>query len=252
MSSRRKVAIWFVVAVTPLAVVAATVGIALGLEQPPDEKVVSLGETVGGRKIEAVRLGDPNSPNKAVVVGVIHGDEPAGLQVTAALRRSFADIGGVDLWVIDAVNLDGLARGTRGNAHGVDLNRNFPWRWRRIPKKSGYYSGPGPLSEPEAKIVADLIESLRPRISIWYHQPWNAVLRPCGKPAPVQRRYAALVHMKTSCRAAVLPGTAINWQNHEFPGTTGIVVELAHGKLSPAAAERHARAVAEVTASASS
>ena len=251
MSGRRQVAIWAAVLLTSLAVVAAAVGIALALE-PADQQVVSLGETVEGRKIEAVRLGDPNSPNKALVVGVIHGDEPAGLQITAALRRSFGDLTGVDLWVIDAVNLDGLARRTRGNAHGVDLNRNFPWRWRPIPKKSGYYSGPGPLSEPETRVVTDLIETLQPRISIWYHQPWGAVLRPCGTPAPIQRRYAALSKMKTSCRAAVLPGTAINWQNHEFPATTGIVVELAHGKLSPAAAERHARAVVGVTSSASS
>jgi hypothetical protein len=38
-------------------------------------------------------------------------------------------------------------------------------------------------------------------------------------------------------------GTAPNWQNHRFPGTSSFVVELPAGPLTPAAANRHARAV---------
>ena len=36
----------------------------------------------------------------------------------------------VDLWTIRTVNPDGTAADRRTNAHGVDLNRNFPRRWR--------------------------------------------------------------------------------------------------------------------------
>ena len=38
---------------------------------------------------------------------------------------------GIDMWVIPHVQPRRLARHTRKNAHGVDLNRNYPYRWAR-------------------------------------------------------------------------------------------------------------------------
>ena len=216
---------------------------------PAAPQVVFLGRSVRGRAITATRLGDPNSPNKALVVGVIHGNEPAGLAVTRVLKRSFTNITGVDLWVVDAFNPDGLHANSRYNAHGVDLNRNFPYGWTSDPSIN---PGPRPFSEPESRAIRDLFNMLHPHISIWYHQPWDAVLRdPCPGPFAVQRRYAQLVGMPTSCHGANLPGTAIHWENHQLPGSTGMVVEFPGGPLSKRAAMRNARAVVEVTTSAS-
>src|SRR5947207_15246422 len=112
--------------------VAASIAGAVALADPGetgarrgDPGRITFGHSVKGTALRAVRLGDPNAKRKVLVVGVIHGDEPAGLKVIRALRRSHSDIKGVQLWVVKAVNPDGLAANMRKNAHGVDLNRNF-------------------------------------------------------------------------------------------------------------------------------
>jgi len=249
MLPRRAVVLLLAIVAAPVAALPGA-GPTAGGEPLPGERTVRLGESLRGRPIEAVRLGDPSSPNKALVVGVLHGDERAGLRITAALRREFADLTGVDLWVVDSVNPDGQALRRRGNARSVDLNRNFPYRWRSIPRPSGYYSGPRALSEPEPRVIIDLIEDLQPRVSVWYHQPWNQVLVPCGAPAPIQRAYARTAALRTGCRGNGLPGTAISWQNDRFPGATAFVVELKRGPITERAALRHAQAVVEAATSA--
>ncbi|HEX8054938.1 MAG TPA: DUF2817 domain-containing protein [Thermoleophilaceae bacterium] len=214
----------------------------------PAGRHVLLGHSTEGRAIRAVRVGDTGSPRKALVVGAIHGNELAGLRVTRALR----ELGGgadVDLWVVDTVNPDGRAHGTRRNARGVDLNRNFPRRWRRSSRGSSYYSGSRRLSEQESRIVVRWVERLRPAVTIWYHQPWGAVLLPCSGPAPIERHYMRLARFPGErCRGAGLFGTATSWQNHALPGTRAFVVELPAAGITARDAARHARAALGVAA----
>jgi N-acetylmuramoyl-L-alanine amidase len=209
---------------------------------------VVIGHSVQGRAIEAVRAGNPDSPRKALVVGVIHGDEPAGAEVTRQILRRFRDIGGVDLWVVRTVNPDGLAGHSRRNAHGVDLNRNFSYHWRAgVQHSSGYFPGPHPFSEPESRAVRRLVRQLQPRVSVWFHQPWGQVLAPCHGDASLQRRFAELSGIPLKrCRAQHLHGTVISWQNHAIPGSKAFVVELHGGAISAGAARRDARAVVKV------
>jgi beta-N-acetylhexosaminidase len=174
------------------------------------------------------------------VVGYVHGDERAGLAIVRELRRRAAALRGVDLWVIPTTNPDGGAAGTRQNARGVDLNRNFPADWRRLPRGT-FFSGSAPLSEPESKVTYALLRKLRPAVSIWYHQHASLVDASGGDPA-VQRRYAQLVGLPYR-RFTRPPGSITTWTNRTFRGTTAFVVELPAGALGAASAARHARAV---------
>ena len=106
-----------------------------------------------------------------LVVGSVHGNETAGIAVARALAR--LSPAGLDLWVVPDLNPDGVAAGTRGNAHGIDLNRNFPWGWR--PLTGVYASGPRPLSERESRVAHRLILRLHPHVTIWFHQHLDLV-----------------------------------------------------------------------------
>jgi protein MpaA len=200
-----------------------------------------LGRSVEGRPIVAIERGDPASARKVLVVGCIHGNEPAGTAVVARLRAMRVPPG-VDLWIVPTVNPDGIAAGTRGNAHGVDLNRNFPWAWR--PLGGVYDSGPRPLSEPESRIVYRLLLRLRPRVSIWFHQHLELVDL-SGGDARVERRFARLVGLP-AVRLTRYPGSVTSWENGTMPGATAFVVELPAGRLGTASSRRYADAVLAV------
>ena len=223
--------------------------LAAALPSPALAERVEIGRSAEGRAIVASRLGDPAATRKVLVVGAIHGDERGGLAVTRAIRRQWGSrLRGVDLWVVDTFNPDGLRRGTRQNARRVDLNRNFPYRWRMNGRRgSRYWGGPKPLSEPESRAIRNLVLQLRPAVAIWYHQPWGAVLA-CGggSSTSIPRRYAKLARMGTSCRGRGLTGTATSWQNNVVGGGSAFVVELAGGRVPDATARRHARAAALV------
>ncbi|MCU1400760.1 MAG: murein peptide amidase, partial [Acidimicrobiales bacterium] len=123
----------------------ATVGAgAVAPGQPVPAHVLetrTIGTSVQGRPITAVRMGTPGG-RVVMIVGIIHGDETKGALVTAALR-TMATPAGIDLWLIDSMNPDGVAANTRGNANGVDLNRNFDVGWNYIPRSTTnhQYSG---------------------------------------------------------------------------------------------------------------
>jgi murein peptide amidase A len=158
-----------------------------------------------------------------LVVGCIHGNECAGLTVTAALLRARTD---VDLWVLPNLNPDGYDRRRRGNARGVDLNRTFPRG-----------------AAPETRVAVALIRRIHPDVTIWFHQAENRV-RAWGRSQPVARRYARLAGVRYA--AVRWPsGAATRWQNLTL-GERSFVVELPAGALDPWQIDRHVRACLRV------
>jgi Penicillin-insensitive murein endopeptidase/Zinc carboxypeptidase len=202
-------------------------------------KRVVIGHSARGRPIAAYRLGTPRLARRVLVVGVIHGDEPEGLKVTRRLIAR-ARGHGASLWVVPTLNPDGLAAGTRHNARGVDLNRNFPSEWDATLG----VSGARPLSEPEARAAARLIRRLRPAVTIWFHQPQHLVRAGGRRSVGVARRYARL----TGGRFRDLPsppGSAPGWQNRHMKARS-FVVELRPGRIPAENADLHARAVVAI------
>jgi murein peptide amidase A len=143
-----------------------------------------------------------------------------------------------DLWVVEDANPDGVAAGTRTNGRGVDLNRNFPWRWRRGARGT-YYPGPRAGSEPETQALMRLVRRVRPQLGIYYHQHMGITVRADSGDIHLERDYAR----RTGLPLRPLPayrGTAVSWENRLVPNGTAFVVELHAG---PAPVARHVSAV---------
>jgi protein MpaA len=134
---------------------------------PPPGGWETAGISVEGRPIRARTIG--HGPRKVLFIGGIHGDEPEGAVAAAELPAAFEAAGFIDavtLTILEDANPDGRAAGTRGNANGVDVNRNFPASNfdRTDPSNGGE-----PLSEPEARAVKDTIESIKPNLVLVAH-----------------------------------------------------------------------------------
>jgi protein MpaA len=206
------------------------------LAAPASPRTVLLGRSWQGRPIRAVEVGD-RSGTRVLVVGCIHGNETAGIAVARALARRSPR--GLDLCIVPDLNPDGVAAATRRNAHGVDLNRNFPWRWR--PLHGVYESGPRPLSEREARIAHTLIVRLHPRLTVWFHQHLDMVWASGG-----DRRIERVFARDSGLPYHPMPqlaGSAITWQNNALRGTTAFAAELPAGEPSASQIARYVRAV---------
>jgi hypothetical protein len=149
---------------------------------PPTPVDEVIGRSINGRDIVAThRLDHPGAAKKVLVLGFMHGEEQDGLQVVSALR-SAAVPGDVDLWLMDTMNPDGGAAHVRGNAHGVDLNRNFDggsFPWCPSPGcgtgATAVDTGSAAMSEPETRAFWAFINREKFDLIVSYHQPLDTV-----------------------------------------------------------------------------
>jgi murein peptide amidase A len=225
-----------------VAVASIVISGALALAAVASARTVVFGRSVDRRPLVADVLGADFAPHKILLVGCIHGNECAGRAILRAIARRPVPAG-VQLWLVPSMNPDGEAADTRQNAHGVDLNRNFPYQW----SPGGgpvYYAGPRPSSEPETRAAERLIERVKPAVTIWYHQHEDLVDM-AGGDRGVARRYAQLSGLRATC-LPFLPGTASAWSNYNLPGTTAFVVELPAGGVSGGALTRHLQALSAI------
>ncbi|MDO8732807.1 MAG: DUF2817 domain-containing protein [Actinomycetota bacterium] len=201
-----------------------------------------IGKSVKGRAIVATHLGPNSAPIRIVVLGQMHGNEPAGRRVVSLLEARNLPTD-VQLWLISTVNPDGSALGTRRNAHKVDLNRNFPNHWKITKKRSPYYAGPRVASEPETQGLMAFLSAVKPTAVISFHQSFGMVDDPYPRGHAAAKKLGELLGLRTGivpCRG-VCNGTMTGWVNAELQAI-GITVEL-RSNVTPAAAQRAATAV---------
>ena len=134
---------------------------------------VSFGRSVEGRPIRGYVIG--KGPETLLLLGVIHGNEPDGEPLLEALAKRLRgrpfELEEKRAIIIPVANPDGLARKTRVNARGVDLNRNFPAEnWKAGPKH-----GEQPSSEPETRTLLRIIRDHEPTRILAVHSPLHCV-----------------------------------------------------------------------------
>ena len=123
----------------------------------------------------------PTDEVQVLLLAGIHGAEP---ESTLVLSRAFRMLEeqSAHCAVILTANPDGLIRGTRCNASGVDLNRNFPtgnwqsgpvnYRWTLgDPRDVELSPGKSPGSEPETQAILALVKELSPAYITAVHAP---------------------------------------------------------------------------------
>ncbi len=218
-------------AVVVLLVVMAVAGTAAVAGTPPASAagaVVTTREVVGtsveGRPIVALHRAHEGATRTLLVVGSIHGDERAGMRVVRRLRDRLTLPADLDLWLVPTVNPDGVAADRRTNAHGVDLNRNFPYRW--YGGGGATWGGPAPFSEPESLALRDLVRRLNPRLTVVFHQPLFGVgANDTGMSTVRALARGMRLPVDDFTCGGVCHGTFTGWANHRTDGL-GVTVEF--------------------------
>lgn len=181
----------------------------------------TIGTSRQGRPLRITRLGQ--GPRRVLWLGGIHGNEREGRISTAELPRALLATPGacetITLTILEDVNPDGTAQNTRGNAHGVDLNRNYP----ADNFKPSRLFGLRPLDQPEAKALHDLILDERPHLVIVAHS-WHDdhFINFDGPAGHLAERFSKLsgYRVKPSDTFSPTPGSLGSWVG----GTLGVPI----------------------------
>jgi murein peptide amidase A len=213
----------------------------------PVDRSYDIGRSLEGRPITVVERGTLGG-KVVLVVGVIHGNETAGVQVVRDLVTAPVPEG-IHLYLVESMNPDGQAHDTRTNAHEVDLNRNFPLRWAPLGQPGDWeYGGPGPASEPETQAMVALTMEIQPELAIWYHQDLNRLSPATGEKGELVERYSELTGLPIMpVTGGTYTGTASPWQESVVPGSAAFIVELG-STVSDEQAATHAAAVLDIAA----
>jgi len=167
----------------------------LAASRPDICLLLSAGRSVQNRELWVLKISDhPASEEDEPefhYISTIHGNEPVGTEMLVYLSRHLIDQYGVDaaitglvdeteIYILPMLNPDGNALGSRYNANGVDLNRDFP---DRITDPDNTLTG----REVETRRVMTFFGDHCPVMSANFHggalvmnYPWDSTTLPSG------------------------------------------------------------------------
>ncbi|UCF07914.1 MAG: DUF2817 domain-containing protein [Thermoplasmata archaeon] len=160
-------------------------------ENPAITRLISIGESVEGRDIWALKLSDDvhfedESEPDVLFFGNMHGNEKSAAEVPLYYLKHLVKLYYTDyhikdlvdnreIWFVPMLNPDGNYHDQRYNANGVDLNRNFGYEWR-----PGGSQGPYAFSEPETQAMRDFALAHDFSVTMSYHSSGEIILYPWG------------------------------------------------------------------------
>ena len=198
-----------------------------------------IGHSVQGREIRATRVGEEGAAVNVLVVGDVHGNEPAGEAIVARAALGERSTGST-FWLVRT----GEPR-RAGGGHAPERARGrpqpqLPLALARRARAGRTTPGRKAGSEPETQALMRLVRRVRPQLGIYYHQHLGITVRAPGADPAMQREYAR----RTGLPLRSLPayrGTAIGWQNHLIRDGSAFVVELPRRGAGAPVRRRHRR-----------
>jgi len=167
--------------------------------------LINIGSSGEGRKLSVLRLSSGRGRPAIFIDGGIHAREWISPATATYLAKQLAEkksalLASWDVYIMPLANPDGyeysrtkdrLWRKTRstprlGRCAGVDLNRNFGYKWggKGSSRKhcSEVYRGPRAFSEPESRALRDFIMARRKEIKMYItlHSYGQMILYPWG------------------------------------------------------------------------
>ncbi|MBN1922745.1 MAG: hypothetical protein JW892_15965 [Anaerolineae bacterium] len=217
----------------------------------PFEETFTYGYSVENRPLQGFRLGTGESAR--FIIGAIHGGyEWNTVEVVSKTLEYYREHReelpvNVALYLIPLANPDGYAAGRdaivgRMNAHSVDLNRNWDYRWQMTATHGTrpVSAGAGPFSEPETAALRDVLLEKRPDAVIFYHSAMGVVFSGADRERSFTYELTESIAAATGYRhqtegipGQITTGDAIDWLS--TVGIAGTEIELTtHASISEA------------------
>jgi len=192
-------------------------------------RLEEIGRSLEGRSILALKISDRVELDEAepafLFLGCHHAREWISVEVPFYLARYLVEnysqqpliqklVNEAQIWIVPLVNPDGLEysikfyrywrknrRLNSDGSFGVDLNRNYGFKWGVDNRGSSpnpaseTYRGPAPFSEPETRAVRDLFLKYPFQALISYHSYSQVILFPWGYTRTPPDKYQLLFNL---------------------------------------------------------